>query len=70
MIILILKKKFEKIKRLRLNNLPTLPTTLEEELKANIFLRCNQNDLKAKLNMKNQEDFKVFRKVRELKDSF
>jgi len=65
-----LKKKFEKIKQLRLNNLPTLPTTLEEELKSNIFLRCDQNDLKDKLNMKNQEDYKVFRKVRDLKDSF
>ena len=65
-----LKKKFEKIKQLRSNNLPTLPTCLEEELKSNIFLRCNQNDLKAKLNMKNQEDYKVFRKVRDLKDSF
>jgi len=65
-----LKKKFEKIKQLRSNNLPTLPTTLEEELKSNIFLRCNQNDLKVKLNMKNQEDYKVFRKVRDLKDNF
>ena len=34
-----LKKKFEKIKHLRLNNLPTLPTSLKEELKSNIFLR-------------------------------
>jgi hydroxyacylglutathione hydrolase len=65
-----LKKKFEKIKKLRANNLPTLPTNLEEELKSNIFLRCNQDDLKTKLNMKNQEDYKVFRKIRDLKDSF
>ena len=34
-----LKKKFEKIKKLRLNNLPTIPTNLEDELKSNIFLR-------------------------------
>ena len=65
-----LKKKFEKIKKLRSNNLPTIPTHLEDELKSNIFLRCNQNDLKIKLNMKNQEDFEVFRKVRDLKDIF
>jgi len=65
-----LKKKFEKIKQLRSSNLPTLPTTLEEELKSNIFLRCDQNDLKDKLNMKNQEDYKVFRKIRDLKDNF
>ncbi len=62
--------KFEKIKKLRSNNLPTIPSSLEDELKSNIFLRCNQNDLKIKLNMKNEEDFKVFRKVRDLKDSF
>jgi len=65
-----LKKRFEAVKKLRIKNLPTVPTTLEEELDSNIFLRCDQNDLKAKLNMKNQEDFKVFRKVRDLKDSF
>ena len=65
-----LKKKFEKIKKLRSKNLPTIPSSLEDEQKSNIFLRCDQNDLKIKLNMKNQEDFKVFRKVRDLKDSF
>ena len=65
-----LKKHFEKIKKLRDQNLPTVPTNLEDELKSNIFLRCDQNDLKIKLNMKNEEDFKVFRKIRELKDAF
>jgi len=65
-----LKKKFEAIKKLRSNNFPTTPTTLEDELNSNIFLRCDQNDLKIKLNMKNEEDYKVFRKVRDLKDSF
>ena len=65
-----LKNKFEKIKKLRLNNLPTIPSKLEDELKTNIFLRCDQKDLKIKLNMKNQEDLKVFRKVRDLKDNF
>jgi len=65
-----LKKRFEIVKKLRSDNLPTIPTTLEDELNSNIFLRCNQNDLKNKLNMENYEDFKVFRKVRELKDNF
>ena len=65
-----LKKRFEIIKKLRSKNSPTIPTTLEDELNSNIFLRCDQNDLKNKLNMKNYEDFKVFRKVRDLKDSF
>ena len=65
-----LKNKFEKIKKLRLSNLQTIPSSLEDELKSNIFLRCDQNNLKIKLNMKNEEDFKVFRKVRDLKDNF
>ena len=65
-----LKKKFEKVKKLRSSNLPSLPTNLEDELKSNIFLRCDQNDLKTKLNMENQEDLEVFRKIRDLKDNF
>ena len=65
-----LKKKFEIIKKLRSKNLPTIPTTLEDELNTNIFLRCDQNDLKTKLNMENQEDIEVFKKIRDLKDSF
>jgi len=65
-----LKKKFELIKKLRSKNLPTIPTVLEDELRLNIFLRCDQNDLKIKLNMENREDFEVFKKVRDLKDTF
>ncbi len=65
-----LKNKFEKIKKLRSQNLPTIPSSLDEELRSNIFLRCDQRELKVKLNMKNQEDLEVFRKVRDLKDSF
>ncbi len=65
-----LKNKFIKIKELRSKNLPTIPSSLEEELKSNIFLRCDQNELKTKLNMENCEDFKVFKKIRDLKDSF
>ena len=65
-----LKERFEIIKKTRSKNLPTIPAILGDELKSNIFLRCDQSDLKNKLNMENCEDFKVFRKVRDLKDSF
>ena len=65
-----LKEKFVIIKKLRSQNLPTIPSILEDELNSNIFLRCDQNDLKIKLNMENHEDYKVFKRVRELKDSF
>jgi hydroxyacylglutathione hydrolase len=65
-----LKKKFKIIKKLRAENLPTIPTSLEDELSSNIFLRCDKNDLKIKLNMEKYEDYKVFKKVRDLKDNF
>ena len=65
-----LKKRFEKIKKLRSGNLPTIPVILDDELRTNIFLRCDQDDLKIKLNMENQEEYRVFRKIRDLKDSF
>ena len=55
---------FKKVSELRLKNLPTVPSTLEEELKSNIFLRCDQNDLKIKLNMENGDDYKVFKNFR------
>ena len=63
-------KKFETVKNLRSKNLPTVPFTLKDEINTNIFLRCDQNTLKVNLNMKNAEDYKVFKKVRELKDRF
>ena len=63
-------KKFEEIRILRSKNLPTIPTILKDELKSNIFLRCDENALKIKLNMENIEDYKVFKKVRDLKDVF
>tara|TARA_B110000438_G_scaffold285050_1_gene314736 strand:- start:724 stop:1485 length:762 start_codon:yes stop_codon:yes gene_type:complete len=65
-----LRKQFEKIKNLRSKNLPTIPAILKDELNANIFLRCNQSDLKNKLNMKNCEDWELFKKVRDFKDQF
>ena len=65
-----LKNKIKIIKNLRSKNLPTIPTCLNDELNTNIFLRCDQNELKIKLNMRNEEDFKVFKKVRDLKDDF
>jgi hydroxyacylglutathione hydrolase len=63
-------KRFNAIKKLRYENLPTIPAILKNEIKCNIFLRCNEKNLKIKLNMKNIEDYKVFKKVRDLKDTF
>ncbi len=51
-----LNKKFEKIKNLLDKGLPTMPTTIEDELDCNIFLKS--------------EDLETFSKLRDLKDNF
>ncbi len=51
-----LKKKIESIKKKIKNGLPTIPSTLKEELDCNIFLKA--------------VDLKSFSKLRDLKDNF
>ena len=51
-----LQKKIEKIEKQRKNGIPTIPSTLKEELESNIFLRAN--------------DIETFSKLRDLKDNF
>ena len=51
-----LKDKIKLIKNKLDNNLPTIPTTIKEELECNIFLRA--------------KDVKSFSKLRDLKDKF
>ena len=50
------KKKIEEIKKRSQNNLPTIPSTIKDELECNIFLRSD--------NIEN------FSKLRDLKDNF
>ena len=51
-------------------NQPTIPTSLEEELKTNIFLRCDNIEVKQALNQKDSSDQEIFTKLRDLKDTF
>ena len=51
-----LNKKFEKIKNLLDKGLPTMPTTIDDELNCNIFLKS--------------ENLETFSKLRDLKDNF
>lgn len=48
--------RYKTVKQYRDNNLPTIPTTLEEELKTNVFLRA--------------ENANIFADIRAKKDSF
>ena len=49
---------------------PTLPVSIEEELNTNIFLRCNIQSVKKSLGMENSSELEIFKKLRDLKDSF
>ena len=49
---------------------PTIPVTIEEELNTNIFLRCDVIDVKKSLGMENSSEEEIFKRLRDLKDSF
>ncbi len=49
-------EKISKVKKKLENNLPTIPTTLAEEIECNIFLKA--------------KDLESFSKLRDLKDNF
>ena len=49
---------------------PTIPSTIKDEIQTNIFLRCDDLDVKNALNLKNASDLEIFTKLRDLKDNF
>ena len=63
------EKEFEINSKIK-SNLPTIPTTIGEELKTNIFFRCSDSDVKQALNLKDASDQEIFTKLRDLKDAF
>ena len=62
-------KKIEIDEKLSFNQ-PTIPSTISDEIKTNIFLRCNDPEIKHRLGLKDSSDVEVFSKLRDLKDSF
>ena len=66
----LLKQKAIEIEKKIKNKIPTIPTTIGEEIKTNIFLRCSEQGVKQALNLIDYSDNEVFSKLRDLKDSF
>jgi len=67
------KKLVEKIKDVKfkkLNNIPSAPTKIKDEIETNIFFRTEKKNIKTILKMQNCEPLKVFTKLRDLKDNF
>ena len=65
-----LKKKKKDIQKKVNFNQPTIPSTLGEEIKTNIFLRCDVPEIKHALGLQDSSEVEVFSKLRDLKDSF
>ena len=64
------KNRLEKVKALRAQNLPSLPSTIEEERLTNPFLRSGCEELKRALHMAGASELDVFTKIRALKDVY
>ena len=65
-----LKKKKDDIKLSLKNKKPTIPSTIADEIKTNIFFRVNDPDVKKAINLENSPDIEIFTKLRDLKDNF
>ncbi len=65
-----LLKKIEDINKKLKNNKPTIPSTIEDEIKSNIFLRSDNESIKINLNIGGSSSLVAFSKLRDLKDNF
>ncbi len=63
-------KKIKEINEKLKNNKPTIPSTIEDELKNNIFLRSDNENIKKNLNISDSSPLITFSKLRDLKDNF
>ena len=66
----LLQKKNNWINARLKSNSPTIPVSIGEEKKTNIFLRCNEPSVKDALNLNNASEQEIFSKLRDLKDNF
>ncbi|MDA9331120.1 hydroxyacylglutathione hydrolase [Gammaproteobacteria bacterium] len=68
-----LQLRLNKVKELRKLEMPTLPITLESELKTNPFLRCDNKDIQESIHKKfntPRVEVDAFKAIREWKDNF
>ncbi len=65
-----LKDKKKIINKMIEEKKPTIPSTIRDEIQTNVFLRCDDQDIKNTLNLKKASDLEIFTKLRDLKDNF
>ena len=66
----VLKERIKNVASKVKQGLPSIPVSLKDELNTNIFLRCENQKIKSKLQMRNASKLEVFTKLRNLKDQF
>jgi hydroxyacylglutathione hydrolase len=65
-----LQQRVQQVDELRASNKPTVPSTLEQELATNPFLREHSLVIQQSIKMIDQPAIKIFSKIRQLKDNF
>ena len=63
-------ERYNEIKKLVNENSFTVPTTVENEIECNPFLRADDDSLRKNLEMENVSPEKVFAEIRKRKDNF
>lgn len=63
-----LAERLKQVEALRSAGKPTLPTTIAQEKATNPFLRTASRAIRARLGMPRDDDWKVFARLRELKN--
>lgn len=64
------RKRQEEVRRLVKTGQPTVPSTIAEEKRSNVFLRSRTPEMKEVLGMPNASDIAVFAELRRRKDRF
>ncbi|WP_333872840.1 hydroxyacylglutathione hydrolase [Methylobacter sp.] len=65
-----LQQRMDDVNQLRANHLPTVPSTIEQELETNPFFREDSLALQETIKMVNNKPVEVFAEIRRLKDNF
>ena len=60
----------QQVKQLRAQQLPSLPSTIELEIKTNPFLRCNQTSIIEHAQTENKLELTIFTKLRSLRNHY
>lgn len=65
-----LKQRYARVKAMRAEGKPTLPTEMADELETNPFLRSNSPEIRRFLGLETAPDWQVFQEIRERKNRF